>query len=697
MQLKETIINRRKTVITAVLIIAVICTVLMQLVAVNYNIIDYLPEDASSTKAIDVLNTEYPGGVPNARVMVHNLTIPEALELKQKIAAIDGVNEVTWLDDSVSLVQPIETLDQKIVDDYYIDGTALFTLTLDDIKGKAAVPIIKETVGPDSAMSGQTVTAAFSGDNINSDLTKILAIAFPVILLILILTTRSWFEPLLFLFTIGVAIVINMGTNIMFGEISFVTKGIAALLQLAIAIDYAIFLLHRFGEYTDAGMDVATAMKNAMKNSFTSIWSSGLTAAFGFLALVVMRLKLGPDLGWVMVKAILISLICVFTILPALTVCCHKIIEKTRHRSFIPNMAKLGKAIKKLSLPCLLIMLIVLVPSVLAVVNTDYIYIDILNDPKTSVGQDAAAIKEKFGDFSALVLIVENGHPSLEAEVQEKIEAIPIVTNLISYSKTVGSAIPQEYVPPDTLSQLVSDNYTRFVITVDSTLESPEAFAAVEELRSIGETYYPGNWYLAGEIANAYDMKKCVTEDDIIVNIVAIGSIFIVLLFVFRSATIPVILVLVIESAIWINCSFPYFMNNEMCYITRMVIFALQLGATVDYGILFVARYLDFRKTFSKMDAIIHTVSKAAVSILTSAAILFACGLILAVISTNSLLSEVGLFIGRGALLSVIGVLFVLPALLLIFDRLIEKTTFRAKFFHEESKVDMKNVVEGSA
>lgn len=676
----ELIINKRKAVAVSVILIAAVCIFLMQGVSVNYNMVDYLPEDAGSTKALNVLDEQYPGGVPNARVMVYDVTIPEALELKEKIAAVEGVNEVLWLDDAVSLEVPIETLDADVVDDYYIDGTALFTLTLDEVTGRDAVKKVKAVVGENSAMSGQTVSSAFSGDTLGSDLQKILIIAFPVILIILIFTTRSWFEPVLFLFTIGVAMVINMGTNIIFGEISFVTKGIASLLQLAIAIDYAIFLLHRFGEYTSTGMNVKEAMKNAMQKSLTSIWASGFTAAMGFVALTVMRLKIGPDIGWVMVKAILISLICVFTLLPALTVMCHKLIEKTEHRPLTPDLKKIAKLIRKFCVPCLVVMMIILVPSVLAVTNNDYVYFDIFNDPRTIIGQDTNAIKEKFGDFSSLVLMVENGNSAYEKQTLNEIEAIPIVTGVISYSKTVGSEIPQEFVPPDTLSELVSDKYTRYVITVDSTLEAPESFAAIETLRAIGEKYYPGNWYLAGEIANAYDMKVCVTQDDILVNLIAIGSIFLVLMLVFRSISIPVILVLVIEAAIWINCGVPYFMGNQMFYITRMVIFALQLGATVDYGILFMTRYLENRREFGKKESLENTVSTASISILTSAAILFASGVILAVISSNALLSEVGLFIGRGALLSVIGVLFVLPALLMIFDKLIEKTTFHAKF-----------------
>lgn len=633
------------------------------------------------------MNDQYDGGVPNARVMVNDISLPEALVLKEKIAAVEGVESVQWLDDELSLETPLEYQDKKIVENYYRDGSALFTLTIEDNAGSAAVNKIKEIAGENSSMSGTMVSQAFSGDNMSKDLEKILIIAFPIILIILLLTTNSWFEPVLFLITIGIAIVINMGTNIIFGEISFITKGVAALLQLAIAIDYAIFLLHRFGEYINEGVEIKKAMGLAMKNAALSIWTSGITAMIGFAALIVMRLKIGPDLGWVMVKGIVVSLLCVFTLLPALTVCCHKLIVKTRHRSFVPTFKRFARLVRKYCMPFCIIMVIIFIPCVLAVENTDYVYIDIYNDPTSKIGQDIQAIKDKFGDFSSLVLMVGKGDAQSERMVKAAIDDIPVVKSVLSYPGTVGSEIPPEYVPSATLEKLISEDYTRFVITVDAKVESLEGFAAVEELRRIGDTYYPGNYHLAGEIANAYDMKKCVEEDDVLINLIAVGGIFIVLLLIFRSLLIPAILVFVIDAMIWINCSIPYFMGQDMFYIVRMVIFALQLAATVDYAILFASRYFEYRKTEKKKEALEHTISTAFISILTSAAILFVCGLALALISTNSLLAAVGVLIARGAVLSIIAVMFVLPALLKIFDKPIQKLSLKMKFLPDDDGV----------
>jgi len=685
----QLIVKHRKKVIVIVLLIAVICAILFPLVGINYKVVDYLPQDYSSSKSLDLLKEQYPGGIPNARIMVYNVTIPEALIIKEYLKEVDGVNEVMWLDDVVSTDIPLEYIGEDAVKTFYRNNTALFTLTLDEDKSAAAVHTIGEYTGDRAKMSGMEVSIAFSSDTINSDLVKILAVAVPIVLLILILATTSWIEPLLFLFVIGVSIVINMGSNIIFGQISFVTQGIAALLQLAIAIDYAIFLLHRFNECTKEGMSAEVAMVTAMKRASKSIVASAITGAVGFSSLLVMQFLIGPDIGLVMIKGIFISLICVFTILPALTVCCHKLLEKTTHRSFVPDLHKLARFIRKIAIPCTIIVLLVLIPCVPAVLHSHYIYADVLDGPDTKVGQDKAEIQSVFGDFSSMVLMVPNGNFSSEREVSNLIKEIPIVTAVVSYSKTVGTEIPQEYVPEKTLSKIVSpEGVTRFVITANTTIESNEAFASVEAIRSIGETYYPGQWALAGEIPNGYDMRDCVKHDDILVNIVSIGGIFLVLLLIFRSLLTPAILLIAIEAAIWVTCGVPYFLGQDLYYFARMIIFALLLAATVDYGILFADRYFEFRKVMDKKRAVEEAISVAGISIITSAAILFVCGLALFLLSSNVLLSALGGLLTRGAFLAFLGVLFIVPALFMVLDKPIEKLTWKAKFYSEKRMED---------
>lgn len=681
------ILQKRKQILIITLLIAVLCLILIPQVSVNYNIIDYLPKEAPSTMALDVMHEEFTKGVPNARIMVPDVTIPEALELKKLFSAVDGVEEVTWLDDAVSLNLPFETLHTETVEAYYKNSTALFSITLNDEKASSAVNELAEIAGEDAAMSGLSVSSTFSKGTLASDVTKILFIAIPFILAILFLTTDSWLEPFLLMFTIGVAIVINMGTNIIFGEISFITQGVAAILQLGIALDYGIFVLYRYSEIRKDGLSVHDAMKKALVKSFTSVTACGIATMIGFAALILMRIKIGPDLGLVLTKGIIISLICVFTLLPALTLACSRLVEKTRHRSFIPDLKKLGKVLVKISCPALFIFALVAIPSVLAISNNDYIYFDLFSDERTKVGQDALAITNTFGGASSLVLMVGSGNFAGEKSVLNEIEAIPNVVSVISYVGTVGAEIPQGFIPKGTLSDLQSANYSRMIITVDTSLEDSESFAAIEKIRAIGETYYPGEWYLAGQIANAYDMKFFIEEDNLKIEAVGMIAIMIVILIAFRSLILPIILVLVIKSAIWINCAAPYFQGQPVFYISYLVISSLQLGITVDYAIIFTSRYIEFRKVLPKRRSLENTISTASVSILVSAFILLTAGIALWLFSSNALLSEVGMLVGRGSILSVLGVMFVLPALLMIFDSIIQKTSLNMKFVPESKGV----------
>lgn len=678
----EKIFKHKKIVVTTFGILAIIFAIIGSKVPVNYNMVDYLPDDADSTVAINVMAEEYNVGTPNVRAMVPNLTIPQALEIKAEIEAVDGVESVIWLDDEASLKVPLSSLDEDLVDNYYKEGKALFTITVNEEKGNDAVYEIESIVGEEAALSGLQVGTTLMSENTNADIQKIMLITVPIILLILLLTTNSWVEPILFLTTIGVAIMLNMGTNIFFGDISFVTKGVASILQLAVSMDYAIFILHRYSENREQGMAIEEAMKKAVAQSFKSVGASGVTTMVGFAALILLRIKIGPDVGWVMVKAITISLICVFAFLPTITVMCSKWIDKTKHRSLLPSFEKFGKVVAKISVPALIIFVICVVPSYLAISNNDFIYFDIFNDEETQLGQDVLAINDEFGDSSTLVLMIEKGDFETEEKISKEIHELDNVVSVISYVDTVGAEVPMSYLSEDLLDQLISENYSRMVITLDTYMESEESFHAVEVIRELGETYYPDAYHLAGESTTTYDMKTLIEEDNTKVNLIAVAAIFVILMLSFRSISIPFILIIVIEGAIWINCGLPYFRDNSIYYIGYIVIGALQLGATVDYAILFTNRYIENRTKSLKKKALFDTIAQTAVSILTSGTILFVAGFFLSEISSISLLSQTGMLIGRGALVSLFAVLFVLPGLLMWLDKLIQKTTRNVTFIN---------------
>ena len=688
------ILKHRKMIIIVFMILTVICTCLSTLVGVNYNFADYLPEDAPSTNALNVMEEEYSQPIPNMRVVIYDVSIPDALEYKEKIKKAEGVKEVTWLDDSIDIYQPLELADQDTVETWYKNSDALFSVTVssDDTEKKAAVDAIREIIGDDNAMSGTAVTDVLSPVHTSQEIQKIMLIALPIVFIILLLTTTSWFEPVLFMITIGVAIMLNRGTNLIFGEISFVTNAAGSVLQLAVSMDYSIFLLHRFAENRQEGGNVQDAMMKAVKQSMGSVLSSGLTTVTGFAALILMRFRIGPDMGYVMAKAIVFSLICVLCFLPALAISTYKLIDKTRHRAFWPDFHKFAKVVMKVRIPALLLATLLLIPCYIAQGKNDFLYGSsrVYSTNETQMGRDLLAIEDEYGPSNPLVILVPKGDISKEQQLNDALKADSDVTSVISYVNTVGASIPEDFVPEESLSQLYSQHYSRFVVSLD-TEEVEDGWAdKVDELHIICEKYYGDEVLIAGDLASTEDLRDTITVDNTRVNILAILFVFVILVLNFKSNSIPVILTLVIELSIWINLSVPYLQSTTLHYIGYLIISSVQLGATIDYAILLTGRYMDERKTKKRKDAAIESIRVCVLSLFTSAIILTIAGSVLGAISTNLVLSQLGILVGRGAVISFILVLFVLPALLMIFDRLIEKTTAKTSFYKEESRHEQK-------
>ena len=681
-------------IIIVFLILTVICAGLSTLVGVNYNFADYLPKDAPSTNALNVMEEEYSQPIPNMRVVIYDVSIPDALEYKEKIEKAEGVKEVTWLDDSIDIYGPLELADQDSVETWYKNSDALFSVTVssDEKEKKAAVDAIREIIGDDNAMSGTAVTDVLSPVHTSQEIQKIMLIALPIVFIILLLTTTSWFEPVLFMITIGVAIMLNRGTNLIFGEISFVTNAAGSVLQLAVSMDYSIFLLHRFAENRQEGGNVQDAMMKAVKQSMGSVLSSGLTTVTGFAALILMRFRIGPDMGYVMAKAIVFSLICVLCFLPALAISTYKLIDKTRHRACWPDFHKFAKAVLEVRIPALILAVLLLLPCYIAQEKNDFLYGSsrVYSTNETQMGRDLLAIEDEYGPSNPLVILVPKGDISKEQQLNDALKADPDVTSVISYVNTVGASIPEDFVPEESLSQLYSQHYSRFVVSLD-TEEVEDGWAdKVDELHTICEKYYGDEALIAGDLASTEDLKDTITVDNTRVNILAILFVFVILVLNFKSVSIPVILTLVIELSIWINLSVPYLQSTTLHYIGYLIISSVQLGATIDYAILLTGRYMDERKTKKRKDAAIESIRACVLSLFTSAIILTIAGSVLGVISTNLVLSQLGILVGRGAVISFILVLFVLPALLMIFDRLIEKTTAKTSFYEEESRHEQK-------
>ncbi len=666
------IVNHQNAVIAIYLILFVFCALCGQLVSVNYDMNDYLPPESASTQALDLMEEEYGGGIPNARVMVQNVSVSEALACKEKLLNVDGVTDVTWLDDAADITMPLETMDTETAETYYKDGNALFSVTIAEDKRIEAVDAIREIIGNDNAMTGSAVTTAVATTSTVSEVHTIAVIAVIFVFLVLLLTTTSLAEPVLVLVGLGVAIIINSGSNLIFGEISFVTNAAGNILQLAVSLDYSVFLLHRFAECRGRCSDPKEAMIEALTMSTTSILSSGLTTVIGFLALCLMQFRIGPDLGLALAKGVALSLITVFTFMPALILKTYRLIDRTTHRSLMPSFGRFGRLVRGIMLPMVLVFVLTIVPSYLASnANSFYYGSSHIFGSATQLGADTEKIEDAFGKRDTYVLMVPKGSTATQSDLSQALHDIPQVKSILSYADTVGAAIPEQYLSSSTLSKLNSDHYTRMVLTVDAAYEGDETFSLVEAIRDTAEQYYPGEWYLAGEGVSTYDLMDTVTSDMTKVNLVAIGAVFLVLLLTMKSLILPVILVLSIETAVWINLAIPYFCSQSIFYIAYLIISAIQLGATVDYAILFTDRYREMRQSYGREEAIVQTISATAVSILTSASVLTAVGFLLGIVSTHGLLSQLGYFLGKGTLCSLAIVLFVLPGLLYLFDKLI--------------------------
>ncbi len=666
---------------------AVVSAVMFFGVKVNYDMTAYLPEDAESTVALRLMQEEFSASVPNARVMVTNLTVAQAQALKEKLETVPGVEDVLWLDDIVDLKTPLETLDKAVVEQYYRDGAALYDVTIATDMELEATDAIYELTGEDGDISGNAASIAYSRRQVLTEVMGASCVLVPVIILILVLTTTSWIAPLLFLLTIGVAVLINMGTNIFFSSISYITQSVSPILQLAVSLDYAIFLLTAFETLRWTEPDAQSAMVKAIKHSFISIAASAATTVFGFFALIFMRFGIGSDLGLNLVKGVIISYISVVVFLPALALSTVRLLDKTAHRRIIGAPHGIGRALVRIRIPALILVLLLAVPCYLAQSRADFLYGNGEPAPDSRYGQDTLKINERFGESMALVLMVPRGDTGSERELCAELEKLEHVTAVVSYVSSVGSSIPSEFLDPDIAANFYSDSYSRIIMYTDTAEEGEDAFSTVEAVRAIAAKYYDES-YTCGQSANLYDIKEVITADTGLVNGLAVGFIFLTLLVSFRSLTLPFILIFVIESAIWINLSVPYFTGTPLVYIGYLVISTVQLGATIDYAILMTDGYVENRRTKGSRASVTRTIDDNLISLLTSGLILSLAGLCLRFASSMNIVKELGMLLFRGTLLSMALVLIALPALLIAFDSLTARLTKRK--FCRESKEAIK-------
>ncbi len=681
-KLADMIIRHKGLILALFVLLTLVNAFLATRVKTNFDLSSYLPKSAPSTIAINSMMEAYEQDIPNAEIGVPVESISQALEKKEAILALPYVKEALWLDDQADLAIPLDLLDQQLVQGFYKEDMALFHVTLDsDVKAMDVLNELQDLAGPDGAVRGGVVETANMQKGVTVEITQIVIVAVPLAFVVLLIATKSWFEPVLFMIVIFVGVLLNMGTNVIFKDVSFITQAVGAVLQLAVSMDYAIFLLHRFSDFREEGYSIEEAMKLAIVKSFSPVSSSALTTFFGFLTLVFMRFQIGPDLGIVLAKGIVFSLFSVFLLLPVLAMYTYKLIDRTTHKSLLPTFKKFSRLIIRIGIPVMIASALILVPAYLAQKSNHFLYGSNTFPKGSREARDVEMLDQRFGENMQMVLLAPRGQWAVEEKLAQDLMALPEMRSVVGYVNQVGTSIPPDILPERIISQLVSEDYSRLILIAESPVESPETYALAETIREMVDQAYPeGGAHLAGANFVLLDMKTTINQDMIIVNGLAILAIGLVIMIAFRSIALPLLLVLTIELSVWINLAIPYLTGTPLNFIGYLVISTVQLGATVDYGILMAQHYLDHRIHHNRKEAAKRTVQSVAGSIIPPALILAAAGFTLYAVSSISVVSELGSVLGRGALTSLASVLFLLPNLLRLFDRFIEKTTWKAKF-----------------
>lgn len=680
-KLADFIIRFRKAIVAVFIVLTAVSAVGALTLQVNYNMADYLPSEANSTKAIDALSDSFDEEMPNATVMMKADSVTQGQEQKEGLLAIDGVTAVTWLDDVVDVKTPLAAQDQDTVETYYKDGNALYSVTVESGKEVAAVNALYEYAGEDGAVTGNAVDQASSQNLASSQSTACGVIIGPLLIIILILATRSWIEPLIYLIPVGVSIIMSLGMASMLGELSYVSQSVIPLLQLAVALDYAVFLSTAYTARRQKTDDCKVAMRQAMVDSSKSIFASVLVAIFAFAALVFMDFGIGADMGWALVRGVVASYICILGLVPALTVMCDKLLQKTQHRRFLPTFKTIGNILVKVRVPALILIAVLTVPCFLAQSNNDFIYGSGESPEDSRITQDQHKIEDVFGDDTTIAILVPRGDTAAEAALGDDIEGMAGVKSIMSYDTAVGNKLPPEFLG-SVAEGFYSDEYARIIVYTTAGAEGDAAFKLVEDVRSAAEGYYgEGNVLMCGESPNMYDMAHTVTADGERVDLITIVAILVVLALVFRSLIIPVIAVVTIKVAIFINMAIPYFMGAELSYIGYLVVSVVMMGSAIDYGILLIDHYLEERRYLPKVEAMKSALPRAIPAMVVSALILAVAGLALGFASAEPLVKALGMLLGRGAIIAFIMSVALLPALLVLCDKLIPKLSLGIKFY----------------
>ncbi|WP_102338302.1 efflux RND transporter permease subunit [Collinsella provencensis] len=683
------VLRRRKLVISAFAVLAIACAICIPQVAIDANMSDYLPESAKSSQDLKDMKEIYGNDIANARIYVTGISQADAEHFADTLRSEDQVISVSWLGDAVDLHQPLGVQNQDLIEEWHKadDEGYLYSLVLpDDVEQATIDQFRSEAEAIDGAQTvaidGSAASTAYNMSTISSDMTRIMAIAIVVVFLIVLLNTTSYLHPVVMLLTIGVAIVLNMGTNIFRGTISNITQLVASVLQLAVSMDYSIVLLTNFGRARETTDDQFEAMVQAMTQSFSVILSSAAVTFFGFLSLAAMQFQIGADMGIALAKGIVCSFFSIILLMPCILYNMRHVVEKTTHKPFIRSFKGLTNVCTKSAGVAFAIAVVIAVPCLVASSRVDFTYSESANlAADAPVKTDGHVIDEAFGESQVWAVMVPEGHWAEEKALVDELKELPTTKTILSYDTIATAALPSGLGDESEVSQLLNDGWSRIVLTSNIPDESDEAYGLVDTVRGLCEEHFGDDYKLVGNTVSYYDIRSVTSSDNTLVKVASILAIGAVLLVMFKSVSIPVILISAIEVSIWINEAVPYFTGDTINFVAFLVIDAVQLGAAVDYAIIYTEEYLKLRREMPKREASVLAIEHTAQPILTSSSILILACLGITFSVSSPMIQQVGMLIARGALISVILIFFVLPLLFRMLDGFVRHTSYKIGFY----------------
>ena len=647
---------------------------------VNYDILGYLPDELDTRIAQSILKDDFDCG-SLGMLIVENMEDKDVSKLKEEVKKVEGVNDVIWIDDAIDLSVPKEILPEDIRDIFYSENSTLmiikFAGTDASTETEKALSDVRKIAGKQAFLSGVAGVIKDTKDLANKETPIYVLIAVILSIIILSITMESYVIPIVFLSSIGIAIIYNMGSNVIFENISYVTKALSAVLQLGVTMDYSIFLLHRYDEERESRENKVEAMANAIEATIESVVGSALTTVAGFLALCVMDLALGKDIGLVMAKGVVIGVICTITILPALVLTFDKVIHKYKHKNILPTFQKSSSFIIKHHKGIVLISLLILIPAAIGKEKASVYYNldESLPDNLPSIVANDK-LKNEFNMVSTNIILVSDDLDRYKVkEMVKELNNIDGVTMAASLESVLGSRIPENFLPNELLEQVKKGGYEGIIVNSKYKSATNEVAVQLDEINEIVKKYDPEG-LVGGEAPLTNDLVTIADSDFKKVSIFSIVAIFLIIMVIFKSISVPVLLVLSIELAIFINLGIPYYTGTTIPFISSIVIGTIQLGATVDYAILLTSRFKEeLSNTNDKKEAMIKALQSSSRSIITSALTFFGATAGVGIISELEMISSLCVLMARGAIISMLVILFVLPGILLIFEGIIIKTS----------------------